>query len=152
MDEFSIREATPADIEVLVHHRLGMFRDMGVPEADLAAMEEPARAYFRRAVPDGKYVAFLVANGGQVVAGGGIIIIHWPAGRGDLRDSKAMILNMYTEPEFRRRGFGRKLMERMIAWCRAQGYKTVSLHASDAGRPLYESLGFRPTNEFRLTL
>jgi len=151
-DEFSIREATPADIEVLVQHRLGMFRDMGVSEAELAAMEGHARAYFRRAVPDRKYVAFLAENHGRVIAGGGIIIIHWPAGRGDLRDSKAMILNMYTEPEFRRRGLGRRLMEKMIAWCRAQGYKSVSLHASDAGRPLYEALGFRPTNELKLTL
>jgi hypothetical protein len=40
----------------------------------------------------------------------------------------------------------------MIAWCREQGYKTVALHASDEGRPLYESLGFQPTNEMRLHL
>ena len=63
-----------------------------------------------------------------------------------------MILNMYTEPEFRRRGLARMLMEKMIAWCREQGYNTVSLHASDKGRPLYEALGFRPTNELRLAL
>jgi len=152
MSEFSIREATASDVEILVHHRLGMFRDMGVPEAEVAAMEEPARAYFGRAVPDRKYVAFLAESGGLVIAGGGIILIDWPAGRGDARDSKAMILNMYTEPEFRRRGVARILMEKMIAWCREQGYHTVSLHASDKGRPLYESLGFRPTNELRLTL
>lgn len=152
MSEFHTREATAADVEVLVHHRLGMFRDMGVPESEVAAMEEPARAYFRRAVPAGKYVAFLTEHDGRVIAGGGIIVIDWPAGRGDHRDSKAMILNMYTEPEFRRRGLARSLMETMIAWCRTQGYKTVSLHASDFGRPLYESLGFQPTNEMRLTL
>ena len=28
----------------------------------------------------------------------------------------------------------------------------VTLHASDKGRPLYESLGFEPTNEMRLKL
>ena len=67
MSEFSIREATAADVEILVHHRLGMFRDMGVPEVEVAAMEEPARAYFRRAVPDRKYVAFLVEREGRVV-------------------------------------------------------------------------------------
>lgn len=152
MSEFRIREATSADVEVLVHHRLGMFRDMGVPPAEVAAMEEPARAYFRRAVPAGKYVAFLAEYDDRVIAGGGIIVIDWPAGRGDARDSKAMILNMYTEPDIRRRGLARRLMEAMIAWCREQGYRTVSLHASDYGRPLYESLGFKPTNEMRLTL
>src|ERR1051325_9128988 len=124
MSEFSIREATVADTDILVHHRLGMFRDMGVPEAEVAPMEEPARAYFRRAVPDNKHVAFLVESEGRVIAGGGVIILDWPAGRGDPRDSKAMILNMYTEPEFRRRGLARMLMQKMIAWCRKQGYKT----------------------------
>jgi hypothetical protein len=40
----------------------------------------------------------------------------------------------------------------MVAWCRAQGYAGVSLHATDEGRPLYESMGFAPTNEMRLRL
>jgi len=38
----------------------------------------------------------------------------------------------------------------MLEWCREAGYKNVSLHASDEGRPLYESMGFVPTNEMRL--
>jgi len=33
-----------------------------------------------------------------------------------------------------------------------EGYAVVFLHASDAGRPLYEELGFRATNEMRLRL
>jgi len=40
----------------------------------------------------------------------------------------------------------------MIAWCRAQGFAGVTLHASDQGRPLYESLSFEPTTEMRLKL
>jgi hypothetical protein len=40
----------------------------------------------------------------------------------------------------------------MIDWCRTQGFMNVTLHASDKGRPLYESLGFEPTNEMRLDL
>jgi hypothetical protein len=38
----------------------------------------------------------------------------------------------------------------MIDWCRANDFANVSLHASTAARPLYESLGFLPTNEMRL--
>jgi hypothetical protein len=40
----------------------------------------------------------------------------------------------------------------MIQWLREQDFGSVVLHASDEGRPLYESLGFRPTNEMRLKL
>jgi predicted GNAT family acetyltransferase len=34
----------------------------------------------------------------------------------------------------------------------AKGLKVCIPHASDAGRPLYEALGFEPTNEMRLKL
>jgi GNAT superfamily N-acetyltransferase len=63
-----------------------------------------------------------------------------------------MILNVYTEPEWRRQGMARKLMLAMIEWCRPQGFPYVDLHASQDGRSLYEQLGFTPTSEMRLRL
>jgi GNAT superfamily N-acetyltransferase len=50
------------------------------------------------------------------------------------------------------RGLAKSIMEAMISWCSEQGFAWVSLHASDAGRHLYETLGFTPTNEMRLML
>jgi hypothetical protein len=38
-------------------------------------------------------------------------------------------------------------MEAIHAWCRAEDITSVRLHASDDGRPLYESLGYVATNE-----
>jgi hypothetical protein len=46
----------------------------------------------------------------------------------------------------------RRLMAEMLEYCRAQNIHTVALHASVDGRSLYESLGFKPTNEMRLAL
>ena len=153
MNEFSIREATPDDTEVLVNHRLGMYRGMGTDPAVVATLQQPSREYFSRAVREGDYRGWLVQTSeGRIVSGGGIVISAWPSNPRDPYPRRIMILNMYTEPEFRRRGLARMLMQKMIAWCREQGYKSVALHASDEGRPLYESLGFKPTNEMRLTL
>ena len=61
-------------------------------------------------------------------------------------------MNMYTEPEHRRQGLARRLMEAMIDWTRREGYAALFLHASEAGRPLYKELGFEPTNEMHLRL
>jgi hypothetical protein len=38
MDEFSIREATTADTDILVHHRLGMYVGMGTDPAEVAKL------------------------------------------------------------------------------------------------------------------
>ena len=40
-------------------------------------------------------------------------------------------------------------MRHVLAWTRDEGITSVVLHASDAGRPLYEDLGFVATNEMQ---
>lgn len=153
MDQITIRQGTLDDLDVVVRHRVGMFRDMGIPEAQLAIVEPAARAYFQQAIPTGYYRAFLAETAEhRVVSGGGIVILDWPGSASDTGGTKAMILNMYTEADYRRRGLARRVMQAMLDWCREAGYRTVSLHASQYGRPLYESMGFKPTNEMRLTL
>jgi GNAT superfamily N-acetyltransferase len=64
----------------------------------------------------------------------------------------AYVLNMYVHHGYRRQGIARKLMAAVTDWSREQGLSVVSLHASDQGRPLYESLGFQGTNEMRLVV
>jgi GNAT superfamily N-acetyltransferase len=57
---------------------------------------------------------------------------------------------MWTAPAHRRRGLGRQVVEAMLSWGRANGVTRFTLHASEAGRPLYELYGFKGTNEMRL--
>jgi GNAT superfamily N-acetyltransferase len=42
------------------------------------------------------------------------------------------------------------LLQRIIDWARAERLDRLVLHASEAGRSLYERLGFVGTNEMRL--
>jgi GNAT superfamily N-acetyltransferase len=130
-----------------------MFAEMGVADqAALDAMEAAAVLSIRAGLEDGSYRGWLAEDGGRVVAGGGVVLCNFQPSPSEPRPRRAWILNMYTEPRFRRRGLARQLLERMIAWCREQGFRAVSLHASDDGRPLYEALGFQPTTEMRLVL
>jgi GNAT superfamily N-acetyltransferase len=151
---FTIRPATPADVESILHHRREMFRSMGYgDEAALERMATACRGYFASAVSDGSYLGWMaIADDGGVVGGGGICLMDWPSNPRDPQTRRAMILNMYVEPGCRRRGIARALMQTMIDWCRAHDFRNVDLHASDEGRPLYESMGFKPTNEMRLEL
>jgi len=152
--EIIIRRVTVADIPTLIHHRRMMWWDMGRQNtAALDQMEIAAQHYFSAAVPDGSYCGFVAANEvGEIVGGAGVVVSPWPGSFDQKLPRRAMILNMYVERPYRRRGIARALMETMIAWCKQEEFAYVGLHASDEGRPLYEKLGFRPTNEMRLEL
>jgi GNAT superfamily N-acetyltransferase len=149
-----IRQATLEDLDVVLYHRRRMFEDMGFTDrAALEAMLATSTPLIGRGLAEGSYRGWLVeASGDGVVAGGGIIILDFQAHPADPWPRRAWVVNMFTEPGHRRRGLARLLMETMVAWCRAEGMRHLYLHASDEGRPLYEDMGFTPTNEMRLIL
>jgi GNAT superfamily N-acetyltransferase len=148
-----IREATVADIPEIVRQRRCMYEDMHNNDtAALAKMADLAADYLRSAIPDGTFRAWLASNEERTVAGGAVVISPWPAHPYDLECRRATILNVYTDPVYRRRGIARQVMQTMITWCRQEGFAGITLHASDDGRHLYESLCFETSNEMRLKL
>lgn len=152
-EEIRIREATPDDVPEILRHRRGMYEDMDYrDQRALEAMVSTSESYFLQALVDGSFRGWLALAEERVVAGGGIVISPWPSHPYDLECRKSTILNLYTYPDYRRRGIARALMKTMIEWCRKEGFESVFLHASKNGRPLYETLGFEPTNEMRLKL
>ncbi|HKQ98355.1 MAG TPA: GNAT family N-acetyltransferase [Candidatus Polarisedimenticolia bacterium] len=152
--EYAIRAATAADLETVLYHRRRMFEDMGYTDpAAMQAMLASSTPLLAQGLASGRYRGwFAETEGVGVVAGGGVIILDFQSHPIDPRPQRAWVVNMFTEPEHRHRGLARRLMDAMIAWCRAERMTTLYLHASEFGRPLYESLGFEPTNEMRLTL
>ena len=153
LETFAIRRASLDDLDVLVAHRRAMFRDMGYDdEAAMDSMSERFRGWLLEHMKAGDYLAWLTcASDGTIAAGAGLWLMDWPphmigSGR------RGNILNVYTAGNFRRRGLARQLMDAAIEWCRGNGVDTVVLHASPAGRRLYEAMGFAPTNEMRIRL
>jgi GNAT superfamily N-acetyltransferase len=130
-----------------------MFREMGGEyERRLAKFDRASQQYFRSALQDGSYFGLWGQIDGEIIAGGGVVIAPWPGSPLNFEPRRAWILNIYVEPEHRRQGYARIITEALVSWCRENGFQSVSLHASEYGRSLYEKLGFRPTNEMRLKL
>lgn len=152
-----IRRASAADIPALVRHRVSMYRDMGdVLPAEEAILHHASAAYFESALASGEYLAWLAVTPGaseEVVAGAGLIVrpmIPRPGKSGGIETREAQVVNVYTEVAWRRKGIAALVMQQLLDYTRAERINRVSLHASDDGRPLYELLGFAPTNEMRL--
>lgn len=148
----AIRPAGLDDLDVLLRYRRGMLFDMGYTDpAVLDRMRANAEPFLRDAIAKGEWRAWL-AEQGDPVGCGAVQIVRWIPGASEPTPRRAWLHNVYVEPEFRRLGIARMLVETIVDWCRAEGFPAVYLHASTMGRSLYEQLGFRATNEMRLEL
>jgi GNAT superfamily N-acetyltransferase len=117
----------------------------------------------QRMFGDGRYIGWLASpldQPGKIISGAGVQLREVPPhpqpdanGRIDIVGGRqAIIQNVYTEPEWRRRGAAALLIDTIINWTREQGIESVVLHASNEGRAVYERLGFIQTTEMRLKL
>ena len=150
-----IRSATAADAPVLARHRADMFTEMGQLEPSLYdRLVAHATDYFVAGIPTGEYVGWVAMPPGEdrIVAGAGVQIrpiLPRPdkAGQRLLLGDQGLVLNVWTDRDWRRRGVARHLMEIVIAWAHERRVTNLVLHASNDGRALYEQLGFSGTNE-----
>jgi GNAT superfamily N-acetyltransferase len=142
---YDLRPATFDDADALVHHRIAMFIDMGLT-FDETTLDRAYRAWLAKVMPEGTYRSWLAQTAkGDIVAGGGITIIPWPPGPRYLGDRVGFVYNVYTEPAHRGRGLARRIMTEIHGWCRAEGITSLALNASQAGEPLYASMGYMVT-------
>ena len=147
----TIRHALPEEAGILGEFRLRMFRSMGVADdARLSALASVQDPWTRQALTDGRMTGLVAESDGEVVGALQIAWVDLPPSLRDLRGRKAYLLGLYVVPAARQGGVARALVERAIEEARAGGVELITLHASDAGRPLYEKLGFEPTSEMRL--
>lgn len=111
----------------------------------LADWRERLELDFTEQMAAGTMAWFVAEDAGHIVGTAAAILSN---GRSNvLRDITATLAGIYVVPGHRRRGIARELTERAIAWCTERGCARIRLQASQAGRALYESLGFRTFSE-----
>lgn len=138
------RRAGSHDRELLTRLRLEVLRAAnGLEEdVDLSRTELESRRYYETCFPEDSHAAWLVFDGEEVVGTGAVSFYqvmptyHNPSGK------KAYIMNMYTRPDYRRRGSAHRVLELLTAEAEMRQIDAVTLEATAAGRPLYEAFGF----------
>lgn len=148
------RLATLDDVPVIVRQRHGMFVDMGKPDdATMRQHSEIFAAWLPKKIESREYIGFVAANeAGENIAGAGLWTPDWPPHPDKPTTRRGYVMNVYVNQAYRRMGIARKLMLDLMDYCRKENRLLLTLHASDAGYPLYESLGFHETNEMRIEM
>jgi len=130
-------------------HRRAMFAAMGsTPASILDAMSRNFEPWVARMITEGKYTGWITQDGARPVASAGLLVLDWPPHPLDLTgEHRGYLLNVYVDPDYRRRGLAHAVVDRCLAEAHRRGLRVVALHSSDAARSIYEALGFRATNE-----
>ncbi len=143
------KRATSEDIDILTKTRIEVLRAANQlsDDIDMSEVEKESYNYYQKALCDGSHIAYLVFDGKRFVGAGGVSFFqvmptyHNPSG------NKAYIMNMYTNPAYRRRGIAAKSLDMLINVTKNKGITAISLEATDMGRPLYEKYGFIKMND-----
>lgn len=143
------KKATIEDIDMLTETRIEVLKAANkLPDdADMGEVKKQSFTYYQKALPDDTHIAYLIFDEKRFVGAGGISFFqvmptyHNPSGR------KAYIMNMYTVPEYRRKGIAYQTLDLLVRDSKSKGISAISLEATDMGRPLYEKYGFVKMND-----
>jgi GNAT superfamily N-acetyltransferase len=155
--QFGVRLASIGDAALIGRHRAQMFSDMNqIPSHLLDSFLTASTERVRELFASGEYVGWLAsprATPQQIVAGAGAQlrrVLPHPANEHAFAEGRqAVIINVYTEPAWRKQGLASLLLKQVIQWSQEQKLDRLLLHASEQGRPVYERLGFVLTNEMK---
>jgi ribosomal protein S18 acetylase RimI-like enzyme len=147
------RRAVADDVDVLTAHRLSFLAEISGASSSDPALRAAIAQYFSQSIPTNHFIAFLALANEKIIATSGMTYHHHPPSNKNPAGREAYIMNMYTQPEFRRRGIATHLLQMLIDEARQTQCGKISLHVMLGARSIYSSLGFELIEtEMRLNL
>jgi GNAT superfamily N-acetyltransferase len=138
-----LRRAGVTDAADLTRLRALMIRAMGNDPTVPGWAAACEQAFARRLAEPDRFAAWVVEVDGRPVSSGvGWLEEHLPA-PGAFDGRRGHIASMSTEPGAQRQGHARSVLGALMAWFAELEVPRIDLRATQDGRPLYESLGFR---------
>ncbi len=147
---YSLRKATKYDMEILIEFRIEFLKDFQELPSDeeLLIFKENLKKFLIEKMVSDEFVAWLAVYDNEIVATSGISYLQRPPHFSNPSGKSAYIMNMYTKPEWRRKGIGSAIFEKLLEEIKKAGIQNISLHATPNGRNLYEKFGFTDSEDY----
>lgn len=136
-------KAVLKDISMLVDLRVAYLQeDLGsVADDDLCVIKSSLPGYYEKHLNDDLLV-YVARDEDAVVSCAFLLIVEKPMSPSFITGKTGTVLNVYTKPEYRGRGYAKKLMTMMLEDAAAQNVSVVELKSTEDGYLLYKSVGF----------
>lgn len=138
-----VEKAGSTDIESLTKLRLDYLLE------DNGSLENHQAETIRRLLPDyfrdhlnKDLTVYVIRQDGIIVSCAFLLIVMKPMSPAFINGKTATVLNVFTRPPYRHRGYARMIMETMIHDAGEQEISVINLKATEDGYALYQSVGF----------
>ncbi|SFD82956.1 Acetyltransferase (GNAT) domain-containing protein [Chitinophaga sp. CF118] len=139
MEEITYSQVTLHDLPAVVNLRLifaGEFTGPQAPEF-IELFKQRNKEYLEKAISDHSFIAYLAKCGNEIAGIGAMIFRAQPPGFKNLSGKVGYVMNMYTFPDYRRRGICSAILKLLIDEAYRMGITAFELHASEAGESVY---------------
>jgi predicted GNAT family N-acyltransferase len=142
-DLVKVEKAGIDDIDALVKMRLDfLLEDNGsLNDSDVMAIKKDLPEYYKSHINNDLYI-FVVREEQTIVSCAFLLVIEKPMSPSFINGRTGTVLNVYTCPANRHRGYAKMIMETLLAKAKKLQLSVVDLKATEDGYHLYRSVGF----------
>lgn len=134
-------KATIKDINGLTDLRLAYLQeDLGVI-TNKELIQESLPGYYEKHL-NKDLMVYVARDEEDIVSCAFLLIVEKPMSPSFITGKTGTALNVYTKPEYRNKGYAKKLMTMMLEDATAQDVSVIELKSTEDGYLLYKSVGF----------
>lgn len=105
------------------------------------------RKYYENHLPDSSHIAFVASYNGVDCGCGAVCFSEELPSPDNPGGRCAYLMNIYVRKEHRGKGIAHSVVRRLIEEAEKYGCEKIYLETTAAGRPVYQSLGFKEMSD-----
>ncbi len=138
-----VEYAKTTDIAALTELRLAYLEEdhSKLSKDEIRIISRDLPNYFARNLNQNLF-CYLVREQEEIAACAFLLVVEKPMSPSFLTGRTGTVLNVYTKPSYRHKGYARQIMERLLADAADKNLSVVDLKSTEDGYRLYQSVGF----------
>lgn len=150
--KLSIKRASLDELDMLMEWRMRVLAEVfsDSEQPDWEAIRKNNEDYYKETLSDGTHTACFAVNedDGKIIGCGGICYQKEMPSPDNLTGTNGYLMNIYTLPEYRGHGVGRRIVEFLIDDAKKRGTEKIYLESAKGAKHLYEEIGFSDMQDY----
>ncbi len=147
--KLEIKNVGMENIDLIVKWRMELIKndvfnnkEKNIDDDNFDRLQKNTKEYYKKNLCSGNHIMCLAFCDGAVAACGGACIHDEIPSWTNLNGKCGYIMNIYTKPEYRKKGIATAVVKHLINELKSLGIQKIYLRATKMGKSVYEKIGF----------